>query len=361
MSIEAAEVSRPAPHAQYHNVYGMLMVRASREGILAANPDKRPFVLTRANYIGGHRYAATWTGDNMSNWKHLEDSVPMILNLGLSGQPFCGPDIGGFIQNGDARLFARWFGAGVFFPFCRGHTGKGNRDKEPWSFGKSVEDACRTALERRYRLLPYLYTLFRESARTGLPIMRPVFFADPADPALRDEDDAFLLGDDLLVLPKLTPDAGVPFSLPDGIWRTFTLVNEDPTKDVNQPELRIRGGAILPLGRVIQSTAEQSLDPLTLLVCLDENGEASGTLYEDAGEGFGYREGEYALTTYAATRREDTAIVEVARREGALPRRERTLVIELLTPEGVIRAKGPEHQGVLIEMEQLRMEMSKTK
>ncbi|MBN1456772.1 MAG: hypothetical protein JW912_02855, partial [Sedimentisphaerales bacterium] len=179
------------PHAQYHNVYGMLMVKATREGILKTNPDKRPFVLVRANFIGGHRYAATWTGDNTANWEHLEDSVPMALNLGLSGQPFCGPDIGGFIGDGDGKLFARWMGTGAFFPFSRGHTAKGTINKEPWAFGKEVEESCRTALERRYRLLPYLYTLFYNSSITGLPVMRPVFFADPDDPELRDEDDAF--------------------------------------------------------------------------------------------------------------------------------------------------------------------------
>jgi alpha-glucosidase (family GH31 glycosyl hydrolase) len=100
------------PHARYHNVYGMLMIRASREGIMAVNPDKRPFVLSRANFIGGHRYGATWTGDNTSNWPHVEMSIPMTLNLALSGQPFVGPDLGGFIDDGDAEMYARWFGFG---------------------------------------------------------------------------------------------------------------------------------------------------------------------------------------------------------------------------------------------------------
>ena len=75
-------------HLQYHNVYGFLMVKASREGILDARPEKRPFILTRSNFLGGQRYAATWTGDNGSCWDHLKMSVPMSLTLGLSGQPF---------------------------------------------------------------------------------------------------------------------------------------------------------------------------------------------------------------------------------------------------------------------------------
>ncbi len=152
------ELGGPAPHSRYHNVYGELMARATREGVLDGRPDLRPFVLTRANFIGGHRYAATWTGDNVASWQHLDFSIPMVLNLGLSGQPFSGPDIGGFVGAGDGPMFARWMGFGALFPFARGHTGKGNVDKEPWAFGGDVEKTCRLALEGRYRLTPYLRT-----------------------------------------------------------------------------------------------------------------------------------------------------------------------------------------------------------
>ena len=328
------------PHAQYHNVYGMLMVKASRQGIQQANPDKRPFVLTRANFIGGQRYAATWTGDNTSDWDHLKDSVSMILNLGLSGQPFCGPDIGGYSNDGDAKQFARWMGVGALLPFARGHTEKHNRDKEPWAFGESVENTCRTALERRYRLLPYLYTLFYEASVTGLPVARPVFFADPANPKLRCEDSAFLIGSDLLVVPKLRPESNPTPNLPDGIWRNVSLVGEDIAKDTNQPELKIRGGAIIPLGRVVQNTEQSSFDPLTLLVCLDENGQAKGTLYEDAGDGYGYLSGEYLLTNYVAKAAGNQVIVEISSRQGSMPRPKRDIIIEFIMGKKVINIKG---------------------
>jgi len=339
------------PHAQYHNVYGMLMVRATLEGVQAANPKKRPFVLTRANFIGGHRYAATWTGDNTADWIHLKDSVSMALNLGLSGQPFSGPDIGGFCGNGDAKQFARWMGVGALLPFARGHTCKGNRDKEPWSFGKEVEATCRTALERRYRLLPYLYTLFREASVTGLPVARPVFFTDPADPKLRREDSAFLLGADLLVVPKLTLKSNRISNQPAGIWRTVSLVGEDIAKDANQPELKIRGGSIIPLGRVVQNTEQESLNPLTLLVCLDEKGLAEGVLYEDAGDGYGYRNGEYLLTKYVARRDGNRVIVEIISKQGQMPRPKRQTVVELVTPDGVITARGDETKKIIIKMD----------
>ncbi|MBL4698584.1 MAG: alpha-glucosidase, partial [Phycisphaerales bacterium] len=148
------ELGGPGSHARYHNVYGMQMIKATREGVMAANPNKRPFVLSRANYLGGHRYGATWTGDNSATWEHLDMSIPMSINLGLSGQPFVGPDIGGFAYNGDGELYARWMGFGTLFPFARSHTAKGNIDKEPWSFTPEIEATSRRALERRYRLMP---------------------------------------------------------------------------------------------------------------------------------------------------------------------------------------------------------------
>ena len=133
-------------HLQYHNVYGFLMVKASREGIMDVRPEKRPFILTRSNFLGGQRYAATWTGDNGSSWEHLKMSVPMSLTLGLSGQPFSGADIGGFLFNANADLFGNWIGFGAFYPFARGHACAGTNNKEPWAFGKEIEDASRLSL-----------------------------------------------------------------------------------------------------------------------------------------------------------------------------------------------------------------------
>ena len=314
-------------HDRYHNVYGMQMIRATREGVMATNPDKRPFVLSRANFIGGQRYGATWTGDNSANWAHLDMSIPMSLNLSLSGQPFVGPDIGGFAYNGDGELFQRWMGFGTLFPFSRGHTAKGNIDKEPWSFGAEVEATSRRGLERRYRLMPYIYTLFKESADTGMPIVRPTFFADPADPALRSEDDSFLLGADMLVVTKATPEGDRVSVMPgavDGVeWAEFDFPDFESgrdSKDANLPDLFIRPGAIIATAPVTQYFGDRpdSRDELTLIVHLDANGEAYGTLYEDEGEGFGYMLGEYLVTNFKATNKNGKVTVEVVSQEGKL-------------------------------------------
>ncbi|CAK9152088.1 unnamed protein product [Ilex paraguariensis] len=125
-------------HSHYHNVYGMLMARSTYEGMKLANENQRPFVLTRAGFIGSQRYAATWTGDNLSTWEHLHMSISMVLQLGLSGQPLSGPDIGGFGGNATPKLFGRWMGVGALFPFCRGHSETDTIDHEPWSFGEEV-------------------------------------------------------------------------------------------------------------------------------------------------------------------------------------------------------------------------------
>ncbi|MEO1717047.1 MAG: TIM-barrel domain-containing protein [Planctomycetota bacterium] len=345
-----ADLGGPGTHAKYHNVYGMMMIKATREGVMAANPDKRPFVLSRANFMGGHRYGATWTGDNTSNWFHVDTSIPMTLNLGLSGQPFAGPDIGGFIDAGTPEMFARWMGFGALLPFARGHTQTGNIDKEPWSFGPEVEATSRRAIERRYRLLPYFYTLFEESSRTGMPIARPTFFADPADQRLRDEDDSFLIGSDVLVAVQTDLERTSVHELPideHGVpWRAFDFADFDgegrDSDDPDQPELYLRPGAIVPTGPVIQFVADRpnQQDELTLLVSLDHEGRASGVLYEDAGEGWGYKADEYRRLHYSARTEGDTIVIDTHRLSGAMVLPDRRVTVRVIGDTGELVGSG---------------------
>ncbi len=332
------ELGGPGPHARWHNAYGMLMARATREGLLRARPGNRPFVLTRANFLGGQRWAACWTGDNLATWEHLGWSIPMVLNLGLSGQPFAGPDIGGFGGDGDGDMFARWMGIGALLPFARGHAGKGSIDKEPWAFGPRVERTCRLALQRRYRLLPYLYTLFREAATTGLPVARPLFFADPADPALRAVDAAFLLGDDLLVSARTTP-TGPPPALPSGGWRPCDFGLGD-AGDADLPALFVREGGIVPLGPVVERVAGRPDTPLELLVAPDAGGRAEGELYEDAGEGFAYRDGHCRLVRFAAETRDGRLTVSATVVDGRWTLSDRPLTVRLLLGRTEVRGEG---------------------
>jgi len=343
------------PHLRYHNVYGMFMVKASREGIMEANPDKRPFVLSRANFLGGHRYAATWTGDNSANWYHLENSVPMALNMGMSGQPFAGPDIGGFAGNGPAggegKLFARWMGFGAMMPFARGHTGKGNIQKEPWAFGPEVEQTCRDAINRRMRFMPYLYTLFQEASVDGMPVIRPVYWADVKDPTLRSEDDAFMLGNDLLIVPDMVPDRTRVSAMPSGKWEKFDFTKSDAAEkaDADLPKLYVRPGAIVPTGQVMQFVDEKPVEP-TLIVCLDEHGKATGTMYEDSGDGWGYKKGDYSLTTYQAEKSGSNVVVKVAKSEGNRERPKRNVNVRVIAGGIEYAGSGADGQAITVNL-----------
>ena len=335
------------PHLKYHNVYGYLMVKASREGIMKARPQNRPFILTRSNFLGGQRFAATWTGDNASWKSHMTMSVPMILTLGLSGQPFSGADVGGFLFNPDADLFGRWMALGAFYPFSRGHACAGTINKEPWAFGQKVEDVSRMALERRYVLLPYYYTLLHEASETGMPIMRPVFFADPKDTLLRAEEQAFLIGENLLVVPEWAQNP----ALPKGIWRNLSLIPGDD-KDSYQAKLKIRGGAIIPTGKIIQNTNEKSLDPLTLLVCLDEKGEAHGTLYWDEGDNWSFKDGNYSFQHFTAIRTADNKVqVKITQKKGKyITENNDMAIVKIITDKGIYQASGNLVEGIEVQL-----------
>src|SRR5712692_4030947 len=209
-------------HREIHNVYGMLMTRSTYEGMLKLRPNERPFILSRASYAGGQRYSALWPGDNTSDWAHLRGSIPLLLGMGLSGFPFVGSDIGGFNEAPTAELFTRWLQAGVFYPFMRTHTMFGSPDQEPWSYGTEHEALNRRAIELRYQLLPYIYSVMREASESGIPAMRPLMLEYPDDERTYGIDDQFLFGSDLLIAPVLREGAAARgVYLPAGDWYDY--------------------------------------------------------------------------------------------------------------------------------------------
>ena len=313
---------RTATHLEIHNVYGMENSRATYEGLLKLRPDVRPFVLTRASYAGGQRYAATWTGDNSSTWNHLRMTVPQIVNLGLSGFALSGADVGGFAGSPSPDLLTKWLELAAFQPIDRDHAAKGTRDHEPWVDGPDHLAIRRRFIEERYRLMPYLYTTAEEMSRTGMPIMRPLFIEFPgatADghPIDLDAPDEFMFGPDLLIAPSPSPEEVAPYEvhLPPGTWydywtgerldqSTRTTSRDLEQRDVEQankpflvtPALAslpvyVRGGAILPIAPLAQSTSDVPQGPLTLRVYPGPN--CSGDLYQDDGTSFAYRSGVY--------------------------------------------------------------------
>ena len=151
----------------------LIQHRSSFEGHLKRSDGAdRPFILSRSFFVGTQKYGAVWTGDNLSNWEHLGVSVPMLLTLGISGITFAGADVGGFFGNPDPELLVRWYQIGSLQPFFRAHAHLDTNRREPWLFGQPHTDLIREAIQRRYKLLPYIYSLFSESNQNGSPIMR---------------------------------------------------------------------------------------------------------------------------------------------------------------------------------------------
>lgn len=283
----------PCSHRKGHNVYGMQMARATQEGLKRANPDKRPFVITRSAYAGTQRYSSAWTGDIQSTWEHLKIGNVQCQRLALSGYSFVGTDIGGFSGKSDGELFVRWLQLGVFHPFCRVHSSGDENEQEPWSFGEPYTTVAKKFIELRYRILPYLYTLFEEHTRSGAPMLRSLIYLDDQDLECHNRMEEFTLGADLFTCPISKPKVdGRWFYLPKGLWfdfwtKTAVQGGEERWQDVplNSTPLYVRGGAILPLSPV-RMNSTVPLKEMELHLYLDE-GEAEGTLYEDSGDGYG--------------------------------------------------------------------------
>jgi len=309
------------PHERFHNQYALLMAMSTAEGLLAAQPDRRPFVLSRAGFAGIQRVAATWMGDNQSNWDHLAASIPMANGLGASGQPFVGADVGGFQGNSHAELFLRWMQHGALTPFCRTHSEIGNVDQYVWSYGEVVLDAAREALRLRYRLLPYLYACFLRAAETGAPVQRPLVFDHQYDALVADIDDQYLLGPDLLVAPVVTPGSTArQVYLPDGLWYDWhgDRVVAGPAFEVvatpmDQIPLFARGGAVVPMWPAAPaSTAghHPSAVELHLFVPADDGQQHRSFLQEDDGASHALRDGAFVRTSFTVTRSGDRVRLE---------------------------------------------------
>ncbi|MEP6904665.1 MAG: TIM-barrel domain-containing protein [Gemmatimonadales bacterium] len=321
----------PGTHLEYHNQYGTLMARATFEGFRRLRPERRPFVITRAAYAGVQRYSTIWTGDNTSSWDHLRLALPMILGLGLSGIPFAGSDIGGFIGSPDAELYSRWLQSAALVPFARTHAMIGTPRREPWSYGPVNERANRATIRLRYKMMPALYTAYYQHTQQGSPVARPIFWNALTDSAALATENEFLLGDHILVAPVLDSAAqNRVVYLPAGSWyrlgsgekyegaRSRTITAPSAANDGNDTTgLRglpvfIRAGAVVPSQAVVSYEGQRVLDTLELSVY---PGSATSQVYEDAGDGYGYQKGEYRLTSFRTEASAAQLVVVLSRNE----------------------------------------------
>jgi alpha-glucosidase (family GH31 glycosyl hydrolase) len=290
----------------WHNLYDRLRHQAFAEGEAADRPNERVFLLCRSGGPGMQQFGAgTWTGDVNNDFATLEAQIPLGLNTGLSAVPYWGTDVGGFFHPvaETGELYARWFQLAAFTPIFRSH-GWVWREHVPWAHGADVEAICREYAELRYRLLPYTYTLAWQAHTLGLPLMRPLVLNYPDDPRVWNLGYEFLWGDDFLVAPVTREGATAwPVYLPAGVWYDFwTGERRDGARGVSvdaplsRLPLHVRAGAIIPLGPVMQHTAERPLDEITLLVYPD--GASRFEMYEDDNRSRAYRDGHYAVTTF---------------------------------------------------------------
>lgn len=288
---------KASTHGEMHNVYGHNMAKATYEGLKKLT-GKRPFIITRACYSGSQKYTTAWTGDNQSLWTHLRMAIPQQCNLGLSGMSFVGTDIGGFGADTTPELLVRWIEAGCFSPLFRNHCAKGSMNQEPWLFGDEVLAIYRKYVELRYTLLPYFYDLCRECEQTGLPVIRPLVLHYENDTYVRNLNDEFLVGEHLLIAPVVEQGAVKRMVyLPEGVWydywtheayqgRQYYLVDAP----LDKCPIFVKAGTILPKAPAQMYVGETPNPPLILEVYA---GTGTYKHYQDNGEDFAYRNGEY--------------------------------------------------------------------
>jgi alpha-glucosidase len=261
----------------------------------------------------------------------------MFQTLGLSGEAFVGADIPGF-QDGraDGELASRWYQVGFLAPFCRNHQIRGGYDHEPFRYPARYRDIIRKYLKLRYRMLPYLYTVLEEAHRTGEPMFRPLVLDYQSDENVVDLDNQFLVGHDLLVAPVVTPRTSHrSVYLPEGGWVDYWTrkrVRGGDFVEASAPldivPMFLREGSIVPLGPEMNFVGEKPLDPLTLIASADEQGLATGTLYEDDGESQEYQKGASRTLRFTVRKAGNRSVLQIAS-SGRLAPTPRRIIVEL--------------------------------
>jgi alpha-glucosidase len=299
-NIEFNHEGSKATSRKSRNIYGLQMARSTYEGARELLGGKRPFNLTRSGFSGIQRYAAVWTGDNVSYDEHMLLGVRMVSSMGIAGIAFAGYDVGGFTGDANVKLFARWITLGAFSPFFRGHTMVNSLDAEPWSFGEEVENISRNFIRLRYQLIPYLYSLFHEATRTGMPVQRTLAITHTHDARVYQSayQNQYFFGPYFLVAPVVSHQAFNKVFLPEGAWYSLydgTLTAGNVEIIVESPLHRlpvfIAAGAIVPMQPPVLHTREK-IHELHLHVYVGGE-QTTFDYYEDDGATFRHETGEY--------------------------------------------------------------------
>ena len=349
----------PCSHRKAHNVYGMQMARATYQGLKKFSYPKRPFVITRAAYSGTQRYTSSWTGDNVATWDHLNIANLQAQRMCMSGFSFIGSDIGGFAEQPNGELYARWIQLGIFHPFCRTHSSGDHGDQEPWAFGTTITNVVRKFIELRYQLLPYLYTAFWRYAEDGVPILKSLVLYDQHDVQTHYRNDEFIFGEKILACPITGPNQnGRRMYFPIGKWYNFWTnevidggKEEWVNADLDSMPIFIKEGAIIPKYPIQQYVGEKTIDELILDVYYKEGKETS-EVYEDATDGYDYIKGRYSLRNFSLSGKKKELIIQ-QHKSGKFTTTYKTFKLNL---HGLpFKIKEVEVDNVIIPFEELKL------
>ncbi len=317
-----------------HNVYGLLMARATHEGLLKHQPNKRPWILTRAGFPGVHRYSAVWTGDNSSSWQHLAMSIPMLCNMGLSAIPNVGADIGGFgfnfnclrklIFKLEKKFATRWHQLGAFYPFSRNHCVIFSRAQEPWQFGEEALEIIKKYIKLRYRWMPYFYNLFVKCSKNGLPPMRPLILEYQDDEICYGIDYQFLWGESILFAPVVKKNLTEhEIYLPEGTWFNYWTGEKHEGKKYIKEEVNwnympifIKAASIIPCQPDMEYFKENEINPLILELYPEEFKGSEYEFYEDDGESLDYLKGKFSTTKFILSSKDGIIQFVIEQRKG---------------------------------------------
>lgn len=342
-------------HYDVHSLYGWSQAVATHS-VLSDIFTERSFVLSRSTYVSSGRYAGHWLGDNNSRWVDLHRSIIGMLEFNIFGIPYVGADICGFFGRPTVEMCTRWMQLGAFYPFSRNHNFLEDPDQDPGSFEEEVQNIMRDALKLRYTLLPFLYTLFYHAHVEGTPVLRALWNEFPQDESTHGIDRQFMWGSSLLISPILEEDQKVlTFYLPPGHWYDFytgeRLVSkgENFTKDglvlATPTPLHLREGTVTPMQKDAINTKQMANSPFSLVICVDESGNAEGDLYWDDGViKDPVNEGKYLYYTFRVGSNKLTVSPEHGSAASPAPKLKTLILMQSTPPRSVTISGHPQVQ-----------------
>ncbi|WIF94911.1 TIM-barrel domain-containing protein [Caminicella sporogenes] len=290
-------------HYKVHNLYGYNMTRAAAEGLEEISPNKRFLLFSRASYIGMHRYAGIWTGDNHSWWEHLLLNIKMMPSINMCGFLYSGADTGGFGGNANAELIIRWSQFSVFTPLFRNHSALGTRNQEPFAFDENTTKILRNIIRLRYALIPYIYSEFMKAVKDGGVYFSPLVFEYDDDISRRVEDQ-LLVGESIMLAPIYQENSkGRYVWLPEDmlLWkvrdytdRNFEIIKKGHNYinvELDEIPIFIRKDKMIIIGKHgknVESIKNTKLDVLAFI----EN-KCLYVYYDDDGKTCDYKDGKY--------------------------------------------------------------------